>query len=1114
MKRILTLALSIAAFAVFGEARQDKAGLSPLYWVDLNGAESQWGSATLQGDSGHSGFRPLAYEPISYWGRKGCYSFNDARGQSFACGTGSFTMFVVARGGNDYSADDAVLFCLGRNLSAKHSNPALELAVRNPITDPSNVNSNLVAVRTWKSEDSPTDVLCKAVPGCYAAYRYVPYAIVYDAPSTTLKLYANGVEIASSTGGFTGFTESTCWWQIASVRGGVAGLGARDRCGITDFRYYTQALTAEQVATISSDYPLADQTGEMPHYHYAFNGLYRFYSGSPVASNVCQYLGSDRVRNNFNYEGNPTYYSNTPNSRNYFAGYSCEVMRDGVCAARSIPNSKDGYGDYWPLTNSFTFAISAKMDPASSVRNAVLVAFGSSAKPTHGGLAIVLRARGKIGLDYWDSNGVRQEGVTAYLGCTDPNHFHDIAVVHDRSAGTMALYVDGSCYGSFAHSGFTNSDEDNVHGCWQFGSIYGGNPSGFVASTAHTVEEFRFYTKALSQEQVLALSDAVPPWRAGTDPSGKLPHIHYTFNGAVASEGHTLLTVNGDAKLDEHITVNGYRQIRAGGAATAANVVSTSNYGGHFPVDRPFTLFMSADPGYYTENVCLFGIGAKSSTGIALMRRDLTTMAVGNWSSTAYPVEASVADGAAGAFHAYAVNVDPVENKVQLFVDGVAAGEPVALPHGLTDANWQFASVYGGAPSGIATVDSMMLEDFRVYVPALGASEIAALSAAYPAWCERDGAGNRPDYWYTFEPSGSVPKGAKILRDGATGYIRKPVGGDSLVRDGTFACTNIAAATGTYYGNAGGLQLGTEFSIFISARVKRPANVPGVIFSLGSKSDASTLAIASESNDKVSCYSYSSSGKTLLVQADVPGMQEDFNAYCVTWNGTTLALYLNGVEVASEATGANFSGFSSNPPWQISNIYGSIDSSILVAGVMTLEDFRVYGQALTAEQVASASAELPRWPRGALWQGGDSGSLSDAVWKKWDWSAAARGDWVTGRTLANGDNAAFGASETPLSLTGTGSPRLGELYIARPVALSGLSIACSSLEVAPGASFKPVGATLRSPGVRLAIVDSGAVSGIDFTVLDEYGNKYYVSRDGRKLYYGDGLFPGIMLIVK
>lgn len=73
---------------------------------------------------------------------------------------------------------------------------------------------------------------------------------------------------------------------------------------------------------------------------------------------------------------------------------------------------------------------------------------------------------------------------------------------------------------------------------------------------------------------------------------------------------------------------------------------------------------------------------------------------------------------------------------------------------------------------------------------------------------------------------------------------------------------------------------------------------------------------------------------------------------------------------------------------------------------------------------------------------------------------------------------------------------------------------CDSLEVADGASFKPDGvASSLSPGRKIAIVTGGSVAGIDFTLTDEYGNKYYLGVDN-KLYYGDGSFPGMLLLVK
>lgn len=1126
MKAKLILMVTLMACSAFVEAKQDKLGLTPLYWIDLNGAETQQGSEILKGDN-YDGFGPLLYENISYWGRKGCFSFNDARGQKFACGTGSFTLFLVARGGNAYSSDDAIVFALGKPFASRTDSPALELVIRNPITEGSNVNSNLVAVRTWSTADAATrDVIRTTVPGCYPAYRYVPYAIVYDATTTTLKLYANGVEIASRTGDFTGFTDATCHWQVASVRGGnstKAGAeytGVRDCCGVTDFRYYTQALSASEVATVSADFPLCDQTGENPYYHYAFDGYLQRDRTKPAVSNICQILGQDRVCNN-NYRGVPDYFSTS--GHNYFNTYETDVLRGEVCAARGLANVADCRGDFWPLTNSFTLAISAMVNPPDDEKNTILFALGTrlnivdDGSGMKTGLVLLRREKGKVGLDWWDSNNDIHTGATANLGCTDANHIHDFAIVHDRSAGTVSLFVDGTCHGTFDFAGFSNSEigtGNRTYGSWTFSGIHGGTPSMYSGSAAHTVEEFRFYTKALTAAQLCALSDAVPAWRAGTDPSGRLAHVHYSFDGSVAVEGHGLLQDNGSVKS---VAASGYRSVR-GGTSQAASVLASGNYGGLFPTNRPFTLFMSADPGYFTANGCLFTIGSinSSGNGIALMARNPGEVAVGNWRSAAYPQAASVPQGAGGALHAYAVNVDPQANTVQLFVDGVAAGEPTALPHPLNNDHWQFASIHGGKIDGFALNDELYVEDFRVYVPALTTAEIAQLANAYPAWCKTDGGGARPDYWYTFTPGGSVPLGAKVLRDGSTGSYRKPVAGDSPVRDGTYACTNINV-TGTSYGNAGGLELGSAFSIFLSARVKRASSdsKSGVLLGLGSQTskDTETFAIAAESTDAVSCYSfYGTERKTLLVQAPVPGMQEDFNAYCVTWDGTTLALYLNGAAVASKATGADFTGFTSGPRWQFGGIYGN-PQEFFQNGVLTLEDFRVYGRVLSAEEVAAVSAELPRWPRGALWQGGDAGAMSDPVWQVWDWSAAKYGDWSYNATLAAGANASFGDSATPLALTVSSRTKYGEIYMNRPVVLSGNAISCAALTVAEGGSLKPADVSgLLSPGRKMAVVGEGTVSGIDFTETDAYGNKSYL-RNGR-LYYGDGSLPGMMLLFR
>ena len=151
-------------------------------------------------------------------------------------------------------------------------------------------------------------------------------------------------------------------------------------------------------------------------------------------------------------------------------------------------------------------------------------------------------------------------------------------------------------------------------------------------------------------------------------------------------------------------------------------------------------------------------------------------------------------------------------------------------------------------------------------------------------------AGVVPDYWYTFSAEGGVPRGARLLSTG-TAYTQFPAG-DSPARDGTFACTNTTRRSHSY-GTAGSIGVGTEFTIFASARIKKSSGgKSGVLFGLGSPAngDAETLAFAGEATNAVSLYSWPGGTKTHLLTASIPGMDEDFNAYAVTWNGTVLTL--------------------------------------------------------------------------------------------------------------------------------------------------------------------------------------------------------------------------------
>ena len=1116
MNRVLMLLSSFAAFAAFG-GRQDKAGCSPLYWIDLNGEESQWGAERLTPSTG-SGFKPLAYEPITYWGRSGCWKFNTAHNTNFKCGTGSFTMFVVARGGMGPKGNgtdvgvgfDSIVFCLGpKTPSDANGKEAIDLVVRNCLTNTVADAKSEAIVRVWSTDNpTPHEIIRAVVPGCYAAYRYVPYAVAYDSSTQVVTLYANGVALASSSAGaFAGFSKETCWWQVASVRGGVPGSFSKsNRTGITDFRYYRQLLDASQVATISSDYPLCDQTGEMPYYHYAFNGN----DDNNSVTNVSQTLGSARVRN----IGENGFRAR--NGRDYFYAYSCETLRDGVCAAFAFPKNACNYGDHWPLTNSFTFVLSARQ--GASYGNSVIFSLGSAesaSAASHGSLALVSRALGAIGLDTWTTGLARREGITAHLGCVDSTHYHQYAIAYDKDAGKVSLYVDGMYYGSMDHGGFDNSDADGIHGRWSF-TVLNGAVSGLAENTDYAVEEFRFYTKVLTQTQLRTLSAACPEYHESSDPTGRSPRTHYSFDGEAVSTDHHLIDRYGSAIADSSFAVESYSPVRGGTshAARMARSGTNARFGSELQTNLPFTVFISARAGRFDMNGVMFSIGASSVSGLALAYKDPSTIGLFKWPSTGYVCTASVDGGAFGGYHAYAFTVDPGAGTASLYVDGLLAESGACGANPAGDGHWQFAGVYGGIPSGLSGNGYADVEDFRIYVPALTAAQIATLSASYPAWRELSPTGVLPDYWYTFNAEGGVPKGARLLSTGAA-YTQFPAG-DSPARDGTFACTNTAKRSHSY-GAAGSISVGSQFTIFASARMKKAdSGKSGIVFGFGSpiNGDAETLAFACETTNAVSLYSFPGGAKTLLLTAPAPGMDEDFNAYVVTWDGTTLSLYLNGALAAAKTTGADFAGFTSGPKWQLGGgLYGG-NVNGTVGAVCTMEDFRLYSVCFTAEQVAQESAALPRWPYGCIWEGGNSGRWGDSVWRKWDWNAAPYGDWVSGVVLPAGANARFFASDTPLALEGAASPVAGRVGIDRPIELSGAAIRCSALSLAEGASLLPQSVSgLLSPGVVLAVVPESQVEGVDTSSADEYGNRYYFTTGGR-LRYGDGSEPGLRLIFR
>ena len=75
--------------------------------------------------------------------------------------------------------------------------------------------------------------------------------------------------------------------------------------------------------------------------------------------------------------------------------------------------------------------------------------------------------------------------------------YHDYAAVFSVNSKTVSLYVDGVLGGTLPHPDFSAAN-----GGWQFCSPYGGAVESFVVGQGNRIDEFRFYQRAITTDEM------------------------------------------------------------------------------------------------------------------------------------------------------------------------------------------------------------------------------------------------------------------------------------------------------------------------------------------------------------------------------------------------------------------------------------------------------------------------------------------------------------------------------------------------------------------------------------------------------------------------------------
>ena len=309
---------------------------------------------------------------------------------------------------------------------------------------------------TWNHVQDPTPL---------AAGTWYHVAVTYDAATTTMKLYKNGVLVSTNTG-------------VPPVSGGNAvRIGAFDPAAnlfsgsMDEVRIWNRALVQSEIQNnMNCETSLTGQTGLLALYH--FNQGYLNSDNSTVTT------AADASGNN--YTATLNNFALTGISSNWVGGNAI-----GNCPSPASALHFDGTNDYVEGTNaSLPLGNSPRTVEAwfrtSSAANASIVNYGTDVTNQRFGIIIISGVLYIVGEnnDFTTSSPVVTDGV-----------WHHAAVSFDGT--TIQTYLDGVSVGSAAKTYNTTGTTFRIGLRMGGGELFTGN-----------IDEVRIWNRALCQSEI------------------------------------------------------------------------------------------------------------------------------------------------------------------------------------------------------------------------------------------------------------------------------------------------------------------------------------------------------------------------------------------------------------------------------------------------------------------------------------------------------------------------------------------------------------------------------------------------------------------------------------
>ena len=461
MKKLLTM-IGAMAIAICSHAAVDELGYTPMYWYRFLNGQVSLGSSNLTWKLPNATATPhKSFGEADLEGDK-CAAICTVSGDN-GLGYGmpvGVDWTIVLRGRMD-DTDNSILFCLGYPIMNGNTGKSISIT---------SSGRGLVSMSGRFGNNQHADLCTTNVADASSAFHL--YALQYDSTREMISFWVDGLkcheelDCPMTDASYGYFKFFGCYNGVPSNSGLVNG-DASQTSAISDFRVYDRLLAAAELQALAN--PPTDEIGYRPAVWYSFDGDLDVESAAFLPST-----------------------SLTSTTASYTAGRTGS-SDTAIRGASSVAGTglKWGGSDY--NGGNWTVLIDLK---GENTANAAY--FGTGSASVEGRIALTSAGASKVALSAYGKNADHVDKITVDVADAS-TAFHRYAIV--RKGKDMSLWVDGVKGGEVERT--SNPGDGGFAFLFSPGYMV---QNGFVAATQSVMDDFRFYNRALTPQELLELS--------------------------------------------------------------------------------------------------------------------------------------------------------------------------------------------------------------------------------------------------------------------------------------------------------------------------------------------------------------------------------------------------------------------------------------------------------------------------------------------------------------------------------------------------------------------------------------------------------------------------------